>query len=201
MQLILDNINAVMVGGVVLLIMAAMSLNTSEVQIDGARYYAGRLHSSELTQILERDIRNIGMGVDTSQAKIISYEWTKTNRVFEFRSVADTTHTAPTRQVKYELVPSKVLITDTDSVQCYQLNRYTMHSGSYMIDGQSLDTITDLNIQLLESDGSAVGSDLKETRFVDVSLAAISPLGEDAAVRRFRWHTRFRPINLTIEAE
>ena len=199
MQLILDNINAVMVGGVVLLILGAMTLSGQEAQIDGARFYASRVHASQLTQILERDMRNIGMGVDTSQAKIIAFQWDKGAKAFEFRTVVDTTASAPTRQVKYELIKTKLLVSNKDSVQCYQLNRYTFSGGAYQPDGQSIDTITDLDIELIDESGLAVSSDLKKTRFINVSLAAVSPLGEDAAIGRFRWRTRFRPINLSIE--
>jgi hypothetical protein len=198
-QIILDNINAVLIGGVIMLIIASMSLNNRETMIDGARYQAGRMHASDLTRVIERDLRNLGVGADTSEASIAAFQWDDDAKAFEFRTTSDTVMTTTSYMVKYELVKSRKMATKEDSVQCYQLKRYALSGGVYKPDGNSIETITELDIALLDRDGAPVNGDLAAARSIDVSLVAISPLGEDEIVERYRWRTRFHPINLSIE--
>lgn len=196
MQVVLDNLNAIIVGGAVMLIMAAMTMSNQTAQVDSTRYYSGRSQFSQLTEFVERDFRNLGMNADTSLGMIIGYQWDQDAKFIEFQTMSDTTDGAAPSQIKYELTTSHWEKTDSDSIQCYELIRYAYSGGSYKDVGASMNTLTSFEIQLFDENESSVTGDLNDTRIIEVAMIAISPLGEGGTIKRLRWRKRYMPINL-----
>ena len=202
MQFILDHISSTIVGGVVLLVLIVTTARNQDAQVDAIRYYSGRLNMVQLTEMLERDLRNLGSGVPPGIDEIIAYDWSASTPYIEFYTQEDTIAGLPARRVRYELQKTRVMYSQesgrVDSVQCYELIRRKWVAGSFVDDGRSMDTLTDISIDLLDVALQPITSNFDQTRFIQVDLEAIPPLGQERSLKRFRWRNRYHPINLSF---
>ena len=171
--------------------------------MEATQYYAGRTHVVAMIDMLEHDFRNMGAGVDVTEPMILDYKWDAVNRHIEFLAKVDTSITATVDSLKYILAPSKTAeITLDDSlqtVQLYELQRHIFNGSTYTIDGVSMDTILDMEIELTKEGGIPLGPDLNETREISIKVTALSPLGVGKIVQRFRWQTTFKPYHLFLK--
>jgi hypothetical protein len=195
--------NAILVSVVTVTLLAALAMDQQSARIDAIKYYSGRVNASQFVEIMERDFRNIGVGVEKGTAKIIDYRWDESKKYFEFKSMVDTMANASPRQIRYEMTPAAhikfVVGNRRDSLAAYKVVRYHFENGAYKGDGGSVHSITHFNITLLDQYEQDVSKNLENARLIDVGMIALSPLGEDESAGRFRWHTRYRPVNLALE--
>ena len=198
-----DHLTAILIAGMLTLMIFSLQKTNQESQLEATQYYAGRTHVVAMVDMLERDFRNIGAGVDSSDPMILGYQWNNTDRYIEFVATVDTTIAATPDSLKYVLAPSKtVQITLDDSlqtVQCFELQRHIFDGSTYVIDGLSMDTILDMDIELSLTGGAPIGADLNETREITIKVTALSPMGVGKIIQRFRWQTTFKPYHLLLK--
>ena len=205
MQAVFDHLTAIVISIVIFGVLVAMQVRVQESQIDATRHYANRTHLVSFIDFLERDLPNIGAGVDPADPMILDYSWSGSNKFIEFQAIVDTAATAPVEQIKYELVPTQTVDVGIDGtidmVQCYELRRFVYDPIAmlYELDGKSQELLTDFEIELLDASGSPIGADLNDTRMIQVRIGALSPLGPDQIIQRTRWQTLFLPINLRLK--
>lgn len=201
MQFIYDHLNAVLIGGIAILILAQLAIDRQGAQVNATRYQAGLVHMNDLVEMIEHDFHNIGSGISPADSMIVAYKWDQSGKYFEFRTASDTTGVI-IKQIRYELAKTRDIPVKSDSVktvQGYELRRYELKSGSYTLTGKSMDTVTDLTISLYRAGGGTIGSDLNKAREVVIQMTALSPLGEDQLVRRNHWNARFYPTSLSLK--
>jgi len=196
MQLIYDNLSAVLVGTVVLLILAGIHLTSRTAGTEAGMYYMNRVQTLTLIQMIERDFPNIGAGVDPQQRDMIAaYSWSDENRRFEFRATIDSTAAAPVHRIRYEVAPVTNPTCAEAQVQCYEVQRMVDAGSGFEVTGRSNTFVTDFEIELSPQTG-----DLADVREVRVRLAALSPGGDNSVVSRTSWESRFRPFSLSLLA-
>jgi hypothetical protein len=196
MQLIYDNLAAILVGTVVLLILAGIHLSSQTAGAEAGMYYMNRVQTLSLIQMIERDFPNIGAGVDPQQRDMITaYTWTEDERRFEFRAVVDTTEGAPVERIQYRVEPVDNPACERLEIQCYEVQRLADTGNGFEPSGRSNTFVTDFQIEISPQTGN-----LADVREIRVRLAALSAAGEASIVGRSNWETRFRPFNLTLMA-
>jgi hypothetical protein len=196
MQFIYDNLTAVLVGTVVLLIVAAIHLTSQTAGAEAGMYYMNRVQTLSLIQMIERDFPNIGAGVDPQQRDMITaYTWTEEERHFEFRAVVGNTEGAPVERVQYRLEPVENPTCERLEIQCYEVQRLADTGLGFVVSGRSNTFVSDFQIEVSPQTGN-----LADVREIRVRLSALSLAGENSTVGRTNWETRFRPFNLTLQA-
>lgn len=201
MQLIWDNLVAIIVGGAVLLMMATMTLRNVEPKAESFHYYDMRVHMNTLTETIRQDFVNIGAGTDSGEQMLfapvaISDSITSS---FRFRATLGLDESAVPENLKYELteVAGGCAMADGATVSCYRLARFLCDAGygSCEASGTSTPSITMFAVKLLDDQGNPT-IDPTEARGVRVRLAAVPPDGRSAVVPQVRWESSFRPVNL-----
>ena len=198
MHLLYDHLLAVFIGGIIFLVLVQLQQTGQQTQMEATRYYANRTQMVTFIETLQRDFQNVGAGVNPSDQMIVSYSWNGTEKYIEFLATVDTTAGAPVELIKYQLLSAPTGQSRCEEVQCYEVQRFVHDGTAYQLDGKSMNTLTDFEIQLRTWNGTPVGANLDETRQIVVRVAALSPLGSEEIVKRSRWQTQFRPINLTL---
>ena len=166
--------------------------------VDATQYYANRQHTLSFVETIERDMRNLGSGVDPVDPMIISYQWDATSKIFEFVTLSDTTEYSLTAKVKYVVTPVDS-VADSDESH-YQVSRWIMSGGAYSQDGGSAPTLLNIEISLLDATGTQVAAgSIEDTRIIDVTIQATSPLGDENIVGVSTWQSRYRPTNLGLK--
>ena len=198
MLLLYDHLVALLIGGIIFLVLVQMQQTGIQAQVEVTRYYASRTQMVGFIETLQRDFQNVGAGVDPFDQKIMSFSWDDTEKSIEFLATVDTTAGAPVELIKYQLLSVPEEESPCENVECYELQRFVHDGTAYQPDGKSMNTLTDFEIQLRMWNGLPV-VDLDDTREIFVRVAALSPLGEGGFIKRSRWQTQFRPINLTLQ--
>lgn len=205
MQAVFDHLTAIVISIVIFGVLIAMQIRVQESQVDATRHYANRTHMVSFIDVLERDLHNLGAGVDPADPMIVDYSWSGSPKFIEFQTIVDTAATATAELIRYELVPTDTVDVGAngtiDMVPCYELRRFVYDpiGSQYQLDGKSQERLTDFEIELRDGSGSPIGANLNDTRMIQVRIAAISPLGADQIVQRSRWQTLFQPINLRLK--
>ena len=199
MHLLLDHLLAVFIAGIIFLLLVQLQRSGQQIQVETTRHYAKRTQMVTFIETVQRDFQNVGAGVDPSNEMIVSYSWNTTEKSIEFLATVDTTAGAPVELIKYQLLSVPTGESHCEEVQCYEVQRFVHDGTAYQADGKSMNTLTDFEIQLRTWNGTPVGTNLDETRQIDVRVAALSPMGGEGVVKRSRWQTLFRPINLTLQ--
>ena len=199
MHVLYDHALAVFIGGLIFLVLIQLQQTGQQAQVETTRYYANRTQMVTFIETLQRDFQNIGAGVNPSDQKIVSFSWNNTEKSIEFRARVDTTAGAPVELIKYQLLPVPTEESSCEEVECYEVQRFVHDGIAYQADGKSMNTLTDFEIELRTWNGTPVGANLDDTREILVRVAALSPLGEAAVIKRSRWQTQLRPISLTLQ--
>lgn len=186
MQLILDNLLATIIGGTVALVLLTTTLNSNTASVDQTMYYAAKKHAISLTEMIESDFDNIGMGV----APVIDPVTEFTDSTISFLRKMDPSD-ASTVTVRYHR--SKVDSVEVDGVKVpgYEVIRYV--DGT--ISGKSPDYVSTFSVTFQDIDGNTV-SGWSTASSVAVQMHVAVQATSNAYVHETRWHRTFRPPNL-----
>ncbi|MEM8560344.1 MAG: hypothetical protein AAGG50_21185, partial [Bacteroidota bacterium] len=142
---------------------------TQQSSVDAAFRYDANQKSYGLTDVLDRDLTNIGLD-GPAQPAILTLDWTGATPSFEFVTLGDTTTSAASARVRYELQTVSSTLCADGTRTCYQLTRYVHDGTAYQISYTSPPTITGLAINPIPST-----STLDDIRALDVTLQMEAP--------------------------
>jgi Tfp pilus assembly protein PilE len=192
MQLLLDHLASVAIAGLFLLAVLALQTRGNDASIEATQFNNTKTRMLSLAAMVERDFTNIGSGVDSVAYAITSLDTTSATRRFVFLARTDTADAAA-HTVTYEWeAAGSAQLTDT-TLATYTVKRIINGYTS----GQSVDSVTSFGIKLFNSSGIQITTNYADTRFVNVSVTAVSTLGVMSELEQSRWNKSFRPINLT----
>jgi hypothetical protein len=195
----LDNLLAVVVGTVIILLLAALYVRTQGENLDALRNETNRTRMLDLVQTLERDLRNAGSGTD--QSGVISWsdaaptgDGMPVTRL-EFYTTVDTSATARPWRIRYDLAAVDSARVNGVWAPLYELRRHGYDGTGYTLLSASTRTITEFDIRLLNASGTLTTQPADARAFV-VRAVTLSPLGADGVTKDSRWETIMWPVNL-----
>jgi len=187
MQFLIDHITATMIGGTVLLILAVAQFRTNEAVVDQTSYYASKKQVLELTNMIESDFKNVGLGVPPGAP--VFNEVTPT--AIEFNLLLAPGDVA-TSAVRYEAVPIDTLELDGQSEPLFQLRR----SVNGVLTGQSPPRMAEFVVELRNIEGNPVANP-EDTETIHVHYALVPPFNADKGfIKKTYWTRTFLAPNL-----
>ncbi|MFV1980690.1 MAG: hypothetical protein ACC655_06010 [Rhodothermia bacterium] len=185
----------VVVTGVIMYIIATLTIQSQERSVSAVQQRAVRTSEMNLVGMVESDFQNIGSNfpafVNDPEFAITAYDTTSATKVFQF--TGQTVRWAPPDTVRYEwnvLGSKKIKKLDgtLKNADVYQIKRFV--NGT--LSGSSTGAITRFQIRLRKSDGSPIVG-ASETRQVLVGISMVSSLGSSTLLGETHWDTIIRP--------
>ena len=192
MQNWIGQLVALAVAAVVILIIAAVNLRVQTGAIATVQYQAGKTNQIDLIGLIDRDFRNIGSRypnyvLDPATAIVSFTDATPGSITFWGQTVAN----APPDSITYAWTKTGTVLIDSAYVDAYTITR-TVNGEPR---GESAGSVTEFDIDLLDSDGNAAGV-LSDTRQIRIDLKLTSSLGSSDFVETNDWQTVIRPTAL-----
>ncbi len=176
-----------MIGGTVILILAVSQFRTSEAVVDQTSYYASKRQILEMSEMIEFDFKNIGLGVPAGTS--VFNEVTETT--IEFLMLLDPDDTALS-VVRYTEIPTDTLELDGEEIPLFEVRRIV--NGT--ISGRSPARMSEFVVELLNVEGDPVSSP-EEAKMIHVRYSVIPPFSaEKGFLKASNWSRTFTPANL-----
>ena len=196
MQLILDNIAAIMITSTVLLILMGVMHRNQQAQVEAGSYYAMKTKALGFVDLLEGDLQNADSVITTPM------DLSAANNSFAFYSQYDST-SSTAYCVRYEVSATDTRTVQDSTIQLYQLQRYQgprmagCPLASLEPSGASPATVTEWYIAPINASDQpvTVPALLTEARGIAVNFSIWSPFKVDpkANVKETTWSLTFRP--------
>lgn len=200
----IDNLLALLVGGVVVLILVAQQRTAQDLSVDSSVSYMSKSQTLDMASWVTEDLTNIGSGV-VGVTDVVELPTSNTDSLttrFAFRrrlsgaeaaqsgTASDTLN--PKRFV-YDLSLASTVTLSGRSVKLYRLRRCVAASGGCASTDPdaSPSRLSDFRITLLDRTG-AVATDPDSVRLLRIRLASVLPLAEtrqDTYVPQTYWGT------------
>ncbi len=182
---IFDNMTAMLIGGVVLLILVTVQQRSSELGVEQTAIYVAKQQSLEFAEWLEDDINKLGMNFDSTAVRFALPVQSGGNTTsFEFYqdslNIAVTPIDTVRIETRYQLNAASTATIADSTVQLYQLVRETrVENGfggwtSWAEDGRSPGLLTYFEIELLNLSGQVVAVE-NQTSFVRMAFSLAPP--------------------------
>ncbi len=160
MWFIFDNLNALIVGGMLFLMLLAVQQRVAEINLEQTVNYMVKRQAGDLATWLEDDLLQLGRGVDWSSE--IPFEnpvdsGGVTIQFMFFRDSTDAAGNVVRVYVRYRLQAAGYRMLRNDSIRVYQLRREecigsSCPSGPWHVSGQSPGLLSYFKIDLLDQD-------------------------------------------------
>lgn len=187
MQILLDNIVATMLGGTVLLILTVSQFGANDAVIDQTSYYATRSQIINMTEMIEGDFKNIGLGV-TPGTPIFNEV---SEDAIEFRRLLNATDVVPS-VIRYEKVPTDTLELDGEQVPVFRVERTVNGVAA----GRTPDRMREWVVELRNVEGEPV-INVEDAETVHVRFLLVPPFNENKGyIRQAHWTRTYSPPNL-----
>ena len=187
MQILLDHITATLIGGTVILILAVSQFRTSEAVVDQTSYYAVKRQILEMTEMIESDFKNIGLGVPAGTPVFNEVS----ENAIEFLLLLDPDDTALS-VVRYTEVPTDTLEIDGEDIPVFEVQRIV--NGT--VSGRSPARMSEFVVELRNVEGDPVSSP-EDAETIQVRLSMIPPFSPDKGfLKESHWTRTFTPANL-----
>ena len=187
MQLILDNISAILIFSAVAFAVASTQLHSSQTTAESTISYMSKKQILEFGSTLEQELKLIGQGtVDKIDEATQNQDGQTTSFVFwRNNGIVDI-------KVEYRLIETDVIQVNGADVQLYRMDRY--ENNVYR--GGSAPTLRDFIIQPLDASGNAVPP--ANAVLVRARIRDSYPVGDpdDMHVGYSVWGLTLRPENL-----
>ena len=235
MQEMIALVASVVIGAVILLILALIQWRGQHASIDAAQFASAKSGMLDLVNVFEDDLTNLGAGLSVADMEdglsgttpnvggftgsfgSVAFDTSSTSspRTIQFYAWADTSTTAnalatSTNVITYSWDNTGETVLVLDPASGTYVSRPTLilrRTVDGNPAGESLDTITEITIDLFNAAGMTTGS-LADVRTLEVTVKAVSPLGGGESgmidteaglaptVSETRWHKTIRPPNL-----
>jgi len=189
MQLILDNIAAIMIGSAVILIVLSTQFQAQRAATEQTIALISKTATLDLGRVLEEDLIVLGSGTSDTITDIQESGDSLTT-VFEFRKLDEL---GTEIEVTYRLTDANVVTIRGEAVQLYTLDRYEDDVWA----GGGGDHIRFFSISMLNTNGHKT-SGVASARLLRVRLVNVYPYGEDdgSTIFQSHWGITVRPEGL-----
>ncbi len=187
MQLIFDNLVALLVGTVVIVILLGLTTNWSTESRDRTRQHMTREMQRNLAEMFERDVLNVGANVPVGEPIIVENSPTR----FAFNGAVNGSGAA--QLIEYRLMEEP----QANGSSLYRVERWV--EGAYT--GGSPGLMRWFEVKLLKTD--AAGQDVPATTYAEarkimIRFQAVLPyaseVGSDqASLRQMNWESVYQP--------
>lgn len=212
MQLIYDNLVAVIVSTLLIIVLMTVKLRTQETSIDATRFHAAKTLQAQFINVIEYDLEELGSGVPTGENMIHKYARDSLGLdCIEFeKEFVDTGGNIRLGRVRYERQPAGSYATsDTTFVPLFRFERLVeAENGSMVSGGGSGESVLRFDLDLLGEDGQPVNDNLNGAESIEIALETAMPFElagrgsrERTAVQRMSWQGQFRPSNLSNRSD
>lgn len=175
MQLIFDNLVAVMIAGVLFLVLVGVNQRSRLVAIESSSYYALKQQELNFVDMLKRDMQNV-TSLQSAKEDPVTLE-------FQFEARTD-----PSDTTRHSVLYRRVYQTERDGDSLYQVRRFVDGTS----DGGSMSTIVTWEIVGQNDEGVAV-TDVANARQIFVRFEAVNPFEAGDTIDKSRWEATFRP--------
>lgn len=190
MQLIFDNLIAVIVFGMITLMLMTAYMRNQSVKVEAAGAYALRAQQVAFISILRRDIA--GMICDEENlATCPDFEVDPVDHTYTFH-----TRLGGVNSTLHKVTYKRRTVGESDGEDRYQIQRYVDASGSLDpgdYDGGSMPTITNWSVRAVNEDGNTP-TKKGDIRRIKVHFEAVPPYSMDA--QPHPWEATYRPMYL-----
>ncbi len=207
MQLIYDNLVAVLVSALLLTVVMTIKMRTQETAIDATRFHAAKSRQAQFVDLLEYDLEELGSGVPTGEPMIHAYSTDSLGlECIEFeKQFAD----GELGRIRYKRWHAGSYVDGDTTLRLVEFIRLVEATdGSFVYSGGSGRTVLRLDLELLDKDGQPATDNMNGTDRIDVALESVMPFAlsgqgarERSAVHRMNWQSTFRPSNLARRSD
>ena len=176
---VLDNLNAMIVTPVVVILSLGIFLATQQDRFDTITRTSGVHGTFETTDWIERDLKNLGAGVPKGDPVLLTFNATGPLTSLTFLAGPDTSVTAPPRTIRYERAAA------TDST--FELRRYEVDASGEKLTARSMSSYSEIGLSLKTRTGQDA-TDLTNAHAVSVRLVMASERVGDKSVE---WRQEF----------
>jgi hypothetical protein len=187
MQLILDNLAAVMIFGTISLVVLSTQINSTQTTVETTISYASKNQILSLGSTMEEELKQIGQGtVDKIDESAQNGDGQTTKFVFwRNNGIEDL-------KIEYRLVATDTVLVAGDEVKRYRMDRYE----NDVYGGGSAPTLRDFVVETLDATGNIVG--VGAAVLVRARIRDTYPMGDpdDMHIGSSFWGMTLRPENL-----
>ncbi|MBX2818021.1 MAG: hypothetical protein KTR29_00025 [Rhodothermaceae bacterium] len=195
---IFDNLTAVMIFGVVLLILVAVQSRSLEMNNELLSTYSGKVASLDLAMLLENDLDNLGRDLAPDTVLMIApTQDGAITRDFVFNLALEQTSSPGDMmsvQRRYRLIDDSIITVDTSNVQTYQLIREERIDSTGIFSAwtekwASTQMLTYFNITMKDDQFlNTINAD--SAKYVRVAFAVLPAYHQDSQfIKEMSWNT------------
>lgn len=195
MHVLLDNLAATIVGGIVVLAMLTVNTRTQRQLTESASFHGMMKHSDTFVQTLRRDLRGMETALTDSAGASFSFQ----GYVGTSTTLSTIRYDAVVSDTTYDRDAQGAIITDKHGdpveVEVYRIDRYVdgeLQGGSSDIFTKWVIFCRNLADNEAVSEGEKV-DDLNDCKRVDVRFEAVPQFGSTNSVARLSWSSIFTP--------
>jgi len=190
---IFDNLNAILIGSTVILVIMAMQMRMTEMSVEQTANYMMKRQAMDLATWMEDDLLLMGQNLPSGTTAYANPKDSSGITLgFEFYrdSVAVVGGTLDTMRIttRYELFKTGVHQTEKDTVDSFRLERWVqMGSGPWVREGGSSALLSHFKIEMLDRDALPVSDPVahpNQVRNTKVSFHMVTPFETRRATLR-----------------
>ncbi|RMH53139.1 MAG: hypothetical protein D6685_16065 [Bacteroidetes bacterium] len=159
MHVIFDNLNALVIGGVVVMVILSMQMRVAEINIEETANYMVKRQGVDLATWMEDDLMSLGLNIDKSAEVpfINPVDSAGITVAFEFIQDSINTTVSPPDTIRittrYDLVSTGTTEVDGENVNIYAVQRrQRLDGGPWMDAGRSPGILSHFRIDMLNRD-------------------------------------------------
>lgn len=163
MYVIFDNLNALVIGGVVVMVILAMQVRVTEINIEETANYMVKRQGVDLATWMEDDLMSVGLNIDkTVEVPFVNpVDSAGMTMAFEFVQDSINVTVSPPDTIRittrYDLVSTGTTVVDGENVNIYQINRrQRLDGGAWMGTGNSPSILSHFRIDMLNQDAEPI---------------------------------------------
>lgn len=149
---IFDNLNALIIGGTVLLMILAMQTRMTEINIEQSATYVVKGQAAEFATWMEDDLLALGTNIDRWSEIPFDNPGDSAGVTTSFTYYRDEITTTDTFRIstRYDLKKIKTQVVDDDTVNVFRMERWTRtDAGAWSMDGTGPAMLSHFKIEML----------------------------------------------------
>jgi hypothetical protein len=199
---------AAMIGAIIILLLFTVKIRSQDASIEALQYRAARKAIMDMVQYVEQDLSNIGSQHPADPTQPV-YPLIPEQSITAFMDTtivnSDTTYGwqfrgqvergAAPQLIRYEWTKDGEVELQQGTVPTYTVERYV----ASQLTASSVGIVTRFELEFHFDPLVSPGwTNAHETRFIDVHVSAVSPLGPGGMIEETHYRKRFRPVAMGL---